>query len=245
MPSFAAPLPWLVSRFQTMSSSMRKRHNKVLPVATFIICAGVSEPISVAVSSAHAQGGYRACSLVAAHQALRQHQVGQVGFADLGEDLFRAHQVLQGGAGVGGVARCETDCRLQKWAVTSGQFRRLSPDCSPCRVRQIPTWADSREGTHGGRRRHLGLSCGCPIPSRDRHHVQTARRPGAGRCCSPARHRVSAQPAARGRTTAAYPPFSELGPDGKLTGFDIDIAAGRLRPAEDALRLPFRPSSTP
>jgi len=51
MPSLAAPLPWLVSRFHTMSSSMRKRHSKVLPLAIFIICADVSVPISVAVSS--------------------------------------------------------------------------------------------------------------------------------------------------------------------------------------------------
>src|SRR5205814_854605 len=49
--SLAAVLPWLVIRFQTRSSSMRKRHSSVLPEAIFIICAGVSEAIMLAVSS--------------------------------------------------------------------------------------------------------------------------------------------------------------------------------------------------
>ena len=49
--SFAEVLPWLVMRFQTRSSSIRKRHSSVLPEAIFIICAGVSDWIMFAVSS--------------------------------------------------------------------------------------------------------------------------------------------------------------------------------------------------
>ena len=49
--SLAADLPWLVSRPQTNSSSMRNLHSSVLPAAIFIICAGVSSETVDAVES--------------------------------------------------------------------------------------------------------------------------------------------------------------------------------------------------
>lgn len=42
---------------------------------------------------------------VGADQALRQHQVGQVGFADFGEDLGRFHVAAPGGVGDAFVSR--------------------------------------------------------------------------------------------------------------------------------------------
>jgi len=49
--SLAADLPWFVSRPQTRSSSIRKRHSSVLPDAIFIICDGASIEIICADSS--------------------------------------------------------------------------------------------------------------------------------------------------------------------------------------------------
>ena len=80
---------------------MRKRHSSVLVWAIFMICAELRPPIIVAAvvglliafvqANAQAVEGLVA---VGTDEALRQHQVRQIGFANLGEDLVGVHWFL-------------------------------------------------------------------------------------------------------------------------------------------------------
>ncbi|KAI1696305.1 hypothetical protein Ddc_20535 [Ditylenchus destructor] len=78
---------------------------------------------------------------VRADQALSQHQVGQIGFADLGEDLVGVHRSAPAGClGVFVAAfQRDTNCRDPDKKPTSGRFHQQVRERADALVRQIPT----------------------------------------------------------------------------------------------------------